>query len=224
MKKLSLLVGGLILTGAVMAQKPADGAPMSLEGGISYSTATLNFVAPTIRFRYFLSENLAARLTFSMANTKTSDNHYELANNEGAVGTEVNKTSMFGVALGAEYHFAGTEKLSPYVGLDIKFGGGGTAASWDNYNGFGYAADYTREDKAKTGMFGVNLVAGADYYFVENLYIGMELGFGFTANSTKAGESTVTTGGTSTTTKTPDSKSSALGNNVVGNFRLGWRF
>lgn len=224
MKKLSLLVGGLILTGAVMAQKPTDGAPMSLEGGIGFAASTLTFNAPQIRFRYFLTENIAARLTFQMSNTKTTDNHYELPNNGGAVGTEVTKTNSFGVAVGAEYHFAGTEKLSPYVGLDIMFGGGNNAASWENYNGVGYAADYTREDKAKTGMFGVNLVAGADYYFAENFYFGMELGFGFRANSTKAAESTVTTGGVTTETLAPDAKSSTLGNNVVGNFRLGWRF
>lgn len=224
MKKLSLLVGGLALSTLALAQKPDAGTPFSLEGQLGWNTSTLSFNAPSIRARYFLSDNLAARVTFGMSNLKTTDNYYELPNNGGGAGTEINKNSSWTAALGAEYHFEGTDRLSPYVGADILFGGGNNRAEWANYDGTGYNADFTAETNAKTSRIGVNVVAGTDYYFAENFYLGLELGFGFGANTVKEGESTTTTGGVTTESKTPEAKSSFIGNNAIGTFRLGWRF
>lgn len=224
MKKLSLLVGGLVLSTVVLAQKPDAGTPMSLEGQLGWNASTLSFQAPSIRFRYFLQDNIAVRATIGLANTTTVDNHYELPNNAGASGEEITFTKGWNAAIGAEYHFAGTDKLSPYAGLDIMFGGGNIGAEWTNYDGFGYNADYTRVDEAKRGMFGVNLVAGTDYYFAENFYLGLELGLGFRSNTTKEAISTITTGGVTTENKAADGKTSFIGNNAVGTFRLGWRF
>lgn len=224
MKKLSLLVGGLALSTMVLAQKPDAGTPLSLEGQFGWNTSTLSFQAPSIRLRYFLQDNIAVRATIGLDNYKKVENHYELANNGGSVGEEITKNNGWNAAVGVEYHFSGTDRLSPYAGLDIKFGGGNNAADWTNYDGFGYNTDYTRADEAKTGMFGVNLVAGTDYYFAENFYLGLELGLGFSSYSTKEGISTITTGGVTTESKTADFKEATLGNNVVGTFRLGWRF
>ena len=224
MKKLSLLVGGLVMSTMVLAQKPDAGTPLSLEGQLGWNASTLSFQAPSIRLRYFLQDNIAVRATIGLANNKTVDNHYELANNGGSVGEEINFTKGWNAAIGAEYHFAGTDRLSPYAGLDVMFGGGNTGAEWTNYNGVGYLVDYTRVDEAKRGMFGVNVVAGTDYYFAENFYLGLELGLGFSSSSTKEAISTVTTGGVTTETKSADGKSSFFGNNAIGTFRLGWRF
>jgi outer membrane protein W len=171
-----------------------------------------------------LQDNLAVRATLGVSNNSETINHYELANNGGGVGTEINKSSDWGLAVGAEYHFDGTDKLSPYAGIDIMFGGGNDRAEWDKYDGTGYAADVTAEVSNPTSMIGVNLVAGTDYYFAENFYLGLELGLGWYSWTDKEGVSSVTVAGTTTETKTPDSKESYMGNNVIGTFRLGWRF
>jgi outer membrane protein W len=225
MKKLAILVGAIALIGSTFAQKATTDNPFSLEGQLGFDASTLSFNAPTLRFRYFVTDNIAARLTLGIANTSETFNYYEteLTNGDGS-GTEVNKTSMFNVAIGGEYHFAGTDRLSPYAGLDILIGSGSSTNDWSNYDGTGYTADYTRAIENKTSMFGVNLVAGADYYFAENFYLGMELGLGFGATTVKEGTDVETIGGVSVTNTSNEEKYSGFGNNFIGNFRLGWRF
>ena len=225
MKKLAILVGAIALTGSTFAQKATTDSPFSLEGQLGFNASTLSFNAPAIRFRYFVADNIAARLTLGIANSSETFNYYETENtNAGASGTEVNKDGGWNVAIGGEYHFAGTDRLSPYGGLDILVGGGKSTNDWTNYDGLGYTADYTRAIEAKTSAFGVNLVAGADYYFAENFYLGMELGLGFMSETVKAGTDVTTTGGVSVTSTSNEEKYSGFGNNFIGNFRLGWRF
>ncbi|MFM8244092.1 MAG: hypothetical protein ACKN86_14910, partial [Crocinitomicaceae bacterium] len=96
-------------------------------------------------------------------------------------------------------------KLSPYVGADLVYGMGNNSAKWDKYDGFGYNADVTATVKNPSSMFGLNLVAGTDYYFAENFYFGLELGLGFMSESEKAGETVVTTAGNPVTTLTKPS-------------------
>lgn len=229
MKKLAILVGAIALTGSTFAQKATTDAPFSLEGQLGFNASTLSFNAPAIRARYFVADNIAVRLTFGMNKTSETFNYFETENtNTGASGTEINKVGGWNLALGGEYHFAGTDRLSPYAGLDIMFGGGSTTSEWSNYDGFGYNADYKRDTEAKTSDLGVNLVAGTDYYFAENFYIGMELGIGFGSTTVKEGtdvSSDVIAATTVTVENTSnEEKYSTLGNNFIGNFRLGWRF
>jgi outer membrane protein W len=225
MKKLAILVGAIALTGSTFAQKATTDNPFSLEGQLGFNASTLSFNAPSLRFRYFVADNIAVRLTLGIDNSSETFNYYETEDmNTGASGTEVNKSGMFNVAIGGEYHFAGTDRLSPYAGLDILIGSGSNTNDWSNYDGVGYAANTTRAIEAKTSMFGVNLVAGADYYFAENFYLGMELGLGFGATTVKEGTDVTTVGGVSVTNTTNEEKYSGFGNNFIGNFRLGWRF
>lgn len=224
MKKLAILVGAIALTGSTFAQKPTD-APFSLEGQLGFNASTLSFDSPAIRFRYFVTENIAGRLTLGIDNSSETFNYFETENtNAGGSGTEVNKSGMTLIGIGGEYHFAGTDRLSPYVGLDIQIGMGSSTSEWSNYDGAGYNADFTRSIEYKSSMFGVNLVAGADYYFAENFYLGMELGLGFGSTTYKEGTDAMTTGGVTTTNTSNEEKYSSFGNNVVGQFRLGWRF
>ena len=224
MKKLFVLAGAVVLSSSLFAQKPTGDNPFSLEGQLSYNTASLSFDAPSLRMRYFIMDDLAARVSLSINNASTKDYYYELADNAGGEGTEINKTSLTMISLGAEKHFAGTEKLSPYVGADLVFGMGNTSAKWDKFDGLGYNADFKAAAKAPISMFGINLVAGTDYYFAENFYVGLELGLGFQSVTEKAGEFEFTTAGNTTTTLSEPTKSSSFGNNFIGNARIGWRF
>jgi outer membrane protein W len=224
MKKLSLLVGGLVMSTMVLAQKPDAGTPLSLEGQFGWNASTLSYNTPSVRLRYFLQDNIAVRATFAMNNKKTTDNFYELVNNGGGVGTEINRVNSWGLSLGAEYHFEGTDRLSPYAGLDVSFGGGNNATEWDKYDGLGYNVDHTREITAKTSTLGVSLVAGTDFYFAENFYMGLELGLGFGSLNTKPGTDKWTIAGVTTDSKSADKKESTFRNTPTGLIRLGWRF
>lgn len=225
MKKLAILVGAIALTGSTFAQKPSD-APMSLEGQLGFNASTMTFNAPSLRFRYFVTENIAGRLTLGMNNSSTLDNFYENeADNTGGAGTFETKTSMLNIGIGGEYHFAGTDRLSPYAGLDILIGSGGYTETGEQADATSWVAtDYKETYTGKGSMFGVNLVAGTDYYFAENFYLGLELGLGFSSTTVKADEQTFTVGTTTTTISGNDAKSSSFGNNFISQFRLGWRF
>ncbi len=245
MKKLSLLLGGMILTTAVMAQKPTEGAPMSLEGNVAGVAAfgfmnssatnlnpttnggtTPSIVAPGLRFRYFATENIAIRLSLGFSSSKTTNNFYENEiDNTGGAGTYVSRMGTTTIGIGGEYHFKGTEKLSPYAGLDINFGMGKMTTEGDQTDGTTWvAADYSEESEQKTAGFGVGLIAGTDYYFAEHFYLGVELGLGFNSYTAKEGTSSFTVAGVTTETTGNEMKQSGFGNNVMGMFRLGWRF
>jgi outer membrane protein W len=244
MKKLSLLLGGMILTTAVMAQKPTEGAPMTLEGNVAgiaafgfgnASATNLNgtssptmpsIVAPGLRFRYFATENIAIRVSLGFSSSKRTDNFYENeVDNTGGSGTYVSKLGTTTIGVGAEYHFKGTEKLSPYAGIDINFGMGKMSTEGDQTDGATWlAADYSEKAEQKTAGFGVGLIAGTDYYFVENFYLGVELGLGFNSYTAKEGTASTTIAGVTTEAKGNEVKISGFSNNVMGMFRLGWRF
>ena|SRR6218665_627070 len=226
MKKLSLLVGGVVLSTVAMAQKPAAAdAPISIEGQLGYNASTFTFNAPSVRARYFVADNIAVRLSLGINNASTTDNYYENEqDNSGAAGTYETSNNSWNLGLGAEYHFTGTDKLSPYVGLDILLGGGKVSSEGASSDGTGYVADYSETAEAKTSKIGVNLVAGTDYYFAENFYIGFELGWGFSSTTWKEGTSETTFGGTTVKNVTNEAKKGWLQNNAISMFRLGWRF
>ncbi len=224
MKKLSLLVGTLLLASLSFGQKPSDGAPMSLEGQIGLSSNDIYFASPSLRYRYFFAENMAVRATFGMNSLTNTNNYAEMPDGTGAIGTEVIKNSGWNFAIGGEYHFAGTEKLSPYGGLDIMLGGGKINEAWTNYDGTGYLLNYSAKYNAPTSMFGVNLVGGVDYYFAENFYFGLELGLGWQSTNNKVATTETTIGSVTVKGTEPASKDAYLGNNAIGTFRLGWRF
>jgi outer membrane protein W len=224
MKKLSLLVGGLILSTAVMAQKPDASVHNTLEGLINWNTSTLSFTSPSIRYRYFVQDNIAVRVTLGVHNSSSTDNFFEFGDGTGGTGSFENKSSNLNFSIGGEYHFGGTDRLSPYAGLDIMLGSGKVTTDGTNSDGATFIDTYTETSEAKSSMFGVNLVAGTDYYFAENFYLGLELGLGWTSNTQKEGEATTGFGGTTTKSVTAESKSSGINTGAVGSFRLGWRF
>lgn len=226
MKHINLLLGGLLLSGAVMAQKPDAGTPMSLEGQVGWNANTLTFNSPSIRFRYFFADNIAARLTVGLSNTKYTELFYEGPNvTQGASGEYITRSNAWNIGLGGEYHFTGTDRLSPYVGLDIILGGAKQRTEGTDTDGTMYIADYQEESVRPVSLFGFNIVAGTDFYFSEHFYIGAEMGFGLQALKQGEGESSVTSGGiTVSTAIQPEEKFSNIGNNVMGAFRLGWRF
>lgn len=238
MKKLSLLVSGLALSTLALAQKPSAEVPMSLEGQIGWNSSTLSFANVTganintniatggLRYRYFVSDNIAARVSLGVSNTKTTDNYYENeGDNSGDAGTFETKLGLLNIGIGGEYHFDGTDKLSPYVGADINIASGKYTEDGSHADNVSWvAANYTEAYEAKASGFGLNLVAGTDYYFAENFYAGLELGLGWNSYTVKEDVRTITVGTTTSTTTGNESKSSSIGNNVVGTFRLGWRF
>jgi hypothetical protein len=222
-KKLVSLILSSAFTIVGISQKATKENPFSIEGQLSLNSTSTTFNAPSVRLRYFVTDGLAARVSFLFSNVTEKNYYYELPNNGGGVGNEVDKTLDSRLSLGAEKHFMGTERLSPYIGSDISFSIGNKSSKWENFDGNGYISGVTALGKNPTNSFGFNIVTGTDYYFAKNIYFGFELGFGIIFKSVKAGSLEYSYNGTTTKTLTEPSSSNEFGNNVLGNFRVGWR-
>lgn len=109
----------LLIAGGVWAQKPTGGtitAEVGLQGAINNIAITPIGGA---RLRYFLGDNLAARLGLNLTSRSLTDRVFENLDGTGGVGEEKNNIFVFGFLPGVEYHFAGGEKLSTFAGAQI---------------------------------------------------------------------------------------------------------
>ena len=63
MKKLAILLGAVVMSGTLLAQKPSsDDSNYSLEGMINYSDMGFEWNAPNLRMRYFVNDNIEKKL------------------------------------------------------------------------------------------------------------------------------------------------------------------
>ena len=238
MKKSILAVALILGATTTFAQKAGSDTPMSLEGVINFNGSSLMWQSPTIRYRYFVTDNIAARVEIGLGDglgTPMSEhydfNKYNNADSSGVnrVGTADLKNSAWNAQIGGEYHLDGTDRISPYFMLGINFGGGSSSMSTVDSDGTSYMEDISVETAGKMSMFGVGAGAGLDVYIIENVYIGFELGLNFSSYSYKDMTSVTTdnTGATQVTTSTfaDDSKMSSLTTGAgSAAIRLGWRF
>lgn len=217
----------VVLAGAtslVMAQKPTEGNPSSLEVQLNLAGENNTVIAPSLKYRYFLSSNLAIRFGLGYNSDKTEENFTENPDGTGATGSVEMKSSSFEVSPGVEYHFAGTDRLSPYLGVALTIGSGKYTETGSATDGVEYVEGLTYDYEAPVSMFGFSILAGMDYYVAENLFVGAELGWGSTSTTFKEAEGSASFGGTTNSYTEPESKSSSAGFGSVGGVRIGWRF
>jgi outer membrane protein W len=229
MKKLVMLVGAIVLTGTSFAQRPVDSNPFSLEGGLSLNVTENTFSSPAIRFRYFATESIAARLGITYNVIYETINHYKTGLDGGdikdSMGTDINKNSMSWFSIGGSFHFSQLEKLSPYVALDVMFGMGSTDFERTDYDGTKYEKGEGRTSTTKNSGLGLVLGAGFDYYFAENVFFGAELGMTFMSTMDKGGDGSRTSAGIKTVyTTEATGETSSFANSANAMLRLGWRF
>lgn len=207
---------------------PLGGNPMSISG---------------IRLRMFNSESSAIRLGLFLGGTtdkKVTAQPEQLGNNSPELIT-TKGTFDFAIRPGYEKHFEGTDRLSPYVGAELLFALSRSTEEVENWSANNFSdlskrALWTETTKSGSTTIGVNLVAGADFYFAESLYLGAEIGFGFQNKNEGDGTFEVSdldayklaNGIPQNTTvdfkPTLNGSRSGWGPNVVGQIRLGWLF
>ena len=234
MKKitLALILLTVVLTTSVNAQdkvstlitnsnneeyKPVAGSSsleLSFDPAAIFSTGGDQFGLQNgmIKYRKFNSElsvfRMSAEFSFGTS-VEITDQNDELKDHQ----------SYFSVTFkpGIEKHFKGTERLSPYVGMEGVLG----------YATQSIKSEYSTDDYEKSSksdlILGANLLAGVDYYIAKSLYLGVELGYGayfidhLKTKYTDLGNS-----------KNDDEKKNGyelgLRSSVIGNFRIGWNF
>lgn len=246
MKKLLVIALGACLIGAstnaqVMKQSggeknfqvlfaPLGGNPVSI-GGIAFRKFNATGDAAW-RVNFFFGLNNETEIT-GQADTGS------FSNGGGKPELEKNTSTMtFSIRPGYEKHFAGTDRLSPYVGAELLFAMTSVTETEDNLvdnrTSSSSPTDWAVLETEKKGdggntTFGLNLIAGFDYYIAKSLSLGAEFGFGFstTSNADIESESVDLKDGSWTVVEDPtESQGSSMnvGPNVVAQLKLGWLF
>ena len=186
--------------------------------------APINFQISEIRMRYFLKNNIAVRTKFAFNFLNNTDYDYNVITPNIPPFTLKSESSNFNVALGLEKHFTGTDKLSPYFGGEVGFGLNSNSLNGINTeNGQYYSEGGTFTSQTVGGNnFYAGLVFGADYYFIQSIYIGAELGYGFAINNYGKRE----TWNSSSTSIVKNSLGSGMGFGLQANpgIRIGIKF
>lgn len=132
-----------------------------------------------MRGRYFISDLSAFRLSLFVGGTyKLTDEETE----DNPTLTDKDRTIDFSINPGYEYHFDGTDKLSPYIGGELAYTQTSEKVSDESNN---QTQIRTLTTKTSNSTIGLRILAGGDYYFTDKIYLGAELGFGFTRTGRK---------------------------------------
>jgi hypothetical protein len=225
----AFVLATLLLVGGIWAQKPTGGtvtAEVGLQGAINNIA-----IAPIggARLRYFLGDNLAARLSLNLQSQSQTNRVFENPDGTGGEGEEKNTFFLFGFRPGVEYHFAGGEKLSTFAGAQLILDITSAKTTRNNYSG-GYFPNFTETVDGQSNLgakgttFGLGLYSGFDWYFTEKVYLGIEWGLNFASTSNSDVTITTSAGGTTTIRKTAGSKAGGLAVFSVGILRLGYQF
>jgi hypothetical protein len=147
----------------------------------------------TLKYRNFLEDNRAFRLSLTMSNT--NDTYAWWQDGEASSADPVSpqldlrmKSSTFGIAPGYEIHFDGMDNLSPYMAFELPIILGNRQDQVDFWGAQDvddiivqpdqYVIFYLQNEQSSTTV-GLNLLFGADYYFSDAIYLGFEAGLGF---------------------------------------------
>lgn len=189
---------------------PLGGTPVSIAG---------------IKYRSFKSETSALRLGVFLGHGTTTTVTQDEDNTASLVELKDKKSNTtISIQPGIEKHFAGTERLSPFIGAVLNLGYGMTTERVESQvqnNGVG-----AKITKGGALDIGLNAVAGFDYYVANKLYLGTEIGFGFAMHSdlTKKVTWDNVTGAQDSESNVNNKNSFQVGPNAVGQLRLGWVF
>ena len=221
----------LLIAGGVWAQKPTGGtvtAEVGLQGAINNIAITPIGGA---RMRYFLGDNLAARLGLNLTSRSLTDRVFENPDGTGGVGEEKNNIFVFGFLPGVEYHFAGGEKLSTFAGAQIILDIVSAKTTRTNYGAGGvYVPNFSQTVDGQSTFgsgrtaFGLGFYSGFDWYFIEKVYLGIEWGLNFVRISDRDVTITTSAGGNTTVQKVAGSRDGGLSVFSVGVLRLGYQF
>lgn len=186
---------------------PLGGSPIGISG---------------LRYRQFMNPTTAIRanvfLGFMSKSTTTQDADSDAGDKELK---DKESSFEFNLRPGIEKHFEGTDRLSPYVGaeLDINFK---TTSKTEQDQVDNSVVDTKTTNAGGAIRFGLNGVAGFDYYFAKHLYFGAELGIGLSMNNPM--KTKVEREGKSIESSVGKESSFNFGPNVVTAIRLGYLF
>jgi outer membrane protein W len=145
----------------------------------------------TLDFKYALSDQFRLGLGIGFTGKNSKSEKVILADIESSTHSE----NGFSLLPSVEYHFLGTPRLDPYIGILLGFNFGGkvkdvTLEQFAN-NGTTFTLSTTKTLPSTIG-FGTHFIVGFDYYIFDRLSLGIETGFGYNIVK-QSGDKTITT-------------------------------
>ena len=200
--------------GVEVAFSPLSGM-VDFQQGLQYD----NNIAGQIKLSYSLNDKMGIRLGLGFGTSS-------LKTDNGKSGDDLriteNSRTNFSFLPGFTFSFEGTEKLAPYVGAELAFG----SCSLKEISEVGKVKTTTTNRGSLFNTFGFNVFTGFNYFFAENLYVGVEAGIGFDSQKFKNEEISVTgdPGWVKPEESTTSRSNSTFGFKVNPILRLGWSF
>ena len=208
------------------AQKPVKGNVLTelsmAVSGFSDNIYLLNGnfdSAPTIRGRYFLTDDIVLRGDLNFINKKSTKTHLNPLDDSKS-GTAIDKNSGFGLGVGIEKHLAGISRLSPFLGGGLSFGLTNSSTEYTDASANMYVSGNKEESSQKGSIFGAEGFVGADYWINNSFYVGAQFGLGLLNKKTKDGER-IENG---TKSKLLGSTENTFATVATPFIRLGWNF
>lgn len=159
---------------------------LQFDPGAIFATGGTVFSNPFgVSFRLFNSASSAIRIkaNISYTNSTTLTQEADATLNLAELTDHYSAISI-SLRPGIEKHFAGTERLSPYIGAEAIIGFR-TSTDKNEYQDFAalptvtvYEQTWKNADAGDGLSFGVAAVAGADFYIAKKIYLGVELNYG----------------------------------------------
>lgn len=177
-----------------------------------------------IRIRKFTDSKNALRLNAFVGFTSTS---VITQQEDESVGRQElrdrSTTTTFNIRPGIEKHMSGTERLSPYFGLEADLALQTSSDRSESQNGTEVNFGKVINDRGFIRL-GANAIAGFDYYVAKKLYLGTELGVGF--SYTRLSSITLDSDVNGFTAPEPEKQGGFFdfGPNVNAQIRLGYAF
>ena len=156
-----------------------------------------NFIdGSTLKYRYFLDDDKALRVRLTVGVDNTDYAYHQLGEISDTLALEnvdspqldlSTSSSVIGIGVGYEIHFDGTDNLSPYFGFEGNFSlatvkhtkemwGPNEITHVGQYDKF---VEWEYSNSQSVTNFGLDVLFGADYYFNDAIYVGLETGIGF---------------------------------------------
>lgn len=166
-----------------------------------------------LRFRMFRTSQYAYRMGFAASlrsenpQVDVNRNYYEL-----------------NLRPGYEKHFNGTDRLSPYLGVELDIAIKRSKITNDGPGTFTEIAGAWADNGLERGFtrLGFNAIAGADFYFARHFYIGTEFGFGI--QHVKSSDIEITPSGGGGVITAEGGSTIQVGPNFNSSIRLGFVF
>ena len=106
-----------------------DWKPMSGEMGMTFGATGLSSIGVTnsnnptgtLMFRDYISDDMAVRIGLNFSNSSSTSYSLGL----GSKTTSTTKSTGLGLSVGMQHNFTGTDRLEPYMAIDLGIGTAG---------------------------------------------------------------------------------------------------